>query len=102
VRRGVAIGLVALRDGEDFVGHPGYASAAKRAEETLAAIICLLRGVNVGGRGMIKMAELRDLFQDLGFDPVHTVLQSGNVVFGAKSAKRPALAAMIAESIERG
>jgi uncharacterized protein (DUF1697 family) len=67
----------------------------------MAAIICLLRGVNVGGRGLIKMAALKPLFEDLGFDPVHTVLQSGNVVFGTKSAKLPVLAKRIEGAIEK-
>lgn len=67
----------------------------------MAAVICLLRGVNVGGHGMIRMAELKALFEELGFDPVHTVLQSGNVVFGAKSASLPGLAKTIAHAMEK-
>lgn len=65
------------------------------------AIVCLLRGVNVGGHGLVKMAALKAVFEALGFDPVHTVLQSGNVVFGAKSAKLPALAKTIAAAMEK-
>jgi uncharacterized protein (DUF1697 family) len=42
--------------------------------------VALLRGVNVGGRS-IKMTELKALFEDLGFQDVQTILQSGNVVF---------------------
>ncbi|WP_173924162.1 DUF1697 domain-containing protein [Agromyces sp. Marseille-P2726] len=42
--------------------------------------IALLRGVNVGGI-TIRSADLRDLFESLGFDDVRTVLASGNVVF---------------------
>jgi uncharacterized protein (DUF1697 family) len=42
--------------------------------------IALLRGVNVGGI-TVKSADLRDLFESLGFDGVRTVLASGNVVF---------------------
>jgi uncharacterized protein (DUF1697 family) len=67
----------------------------------MAAVICLLRGVNVGGRGTIKMSDLKTLFENLGFDPVHTVLQSGNVVFGAKSASLPALAKTIAAAMKQ-
>jgi uncharacterized protein (DUF1697 family) len=66
----------------------------------LAAIICLLRGVNVGGHAPIRMAALKAVFEGLGFAPVHTVLQSGNVVFGAKPARLPALAGRIADAIE--
>jgi len=45
--------------------------------------IALLRGVNVGGRAIVPMAALRDLFGELGFVNVQTLLQSGNVVFDA-------------------
>lgn len=32
---------------------------------------------------MVKMADLRSILEDLGFDRPQTLLQSGNVVFGA-------------------
>jgi uncharacterized protein (DUF1697 family) len=43
--------------------------------------IALLRGVNVGGRASLAMADLRALVETLGFSDVRTLLQSGNVVF---------------------
>ncbi|MGW5050826.1 DUF1697 domain-containing protein [Actinokineospora sp. NPDC004072] len=43
----------------------------------------LLRGVNVGGRTKVAMADLRAVLGDLGFGDVQTVLQSGNAVFSA-------------------
>jgi len=43
--------------------------------------IALLRGINVGGKNMIPMADLRGLLESLGFGDVRTLLQSGNVVF---------------------
>lgn len=42
--------------------------------------ICLLRGINVGGNKQIKMADLKLMFESLGFTDVQTLLQSGNVV----------------------
>ncbi|MDR6907416.1 uncharacterized protein (DUF1697 family) [Agromyces sp. 3263] len=60
--------------------------------------IALLRGVNVGGI-TVKSAELRDLFAELGFEGVRTVLASGNVVFEAPS--RDARAA-VKSRIEQG
>jgi uncharacterized protein (DUF1697 family) len=41
----------------------------------------LLRGVNLGARNKVSMAELRALFAALGADDVVTYVQSGNVVF---------------------
>jgi uncharacterized protein (DUF1697 family) len=49
--------------------------------------IALLRGINVGGRGLLAMADLRELFNALGFPGATTLLQSGNVVF--RSARAP-------------
>ncbi|ACP24534.1 hypothetical protein NGR_c07410 [Sinorhizobium fredii NGR234] len=43
--------------------------------------VALLRAVNVGGTGMLPMAELRTICEDLGFAGVKTYIQSGNVLF---------------------
>ncbi len=45
--------------------------------------VALLRGINVGGKNLIPMAELRVCFEELGFDSVSTYIQSGNVLFVA-------------------
>ncbi len=42
--------------------------------------VALLRGVNVGGKNRLPMAELRALLDGLGFGPVRTYIQSGNVL----------------------
>lgn len=43
--------------------------------------IALLRGINVGGRNLIAMADLRAMTDGLGLGPAKTLLQSGNLVF---------------------
>lgn len=43
--------------------------------------IALLRAVNLGAHNKVSMADLRALFEDLGFEGARTLLQSGNVVF---------------------
>jgi len=48
--------------------------------------LALLRGINVAGQKKIKMADLKALFEDLGFKDVQTYIQSGNVVFSADKA----------------
>lgn len=40
----------------------------------------LLKGINVGGRKKLAMAELRQLLTDLGYTGVVTLLNSGNAV----------------------
>ena len=53
--------------------------------------LALLRGINVGGRNVIRMTELRKCFEDEGFRDVATYIQSGNVIFGSDSAEPGAL-----------
>ncbi len=43
--------------------------------------VALLRGINVGGKTLIKMADLRACVEQLGFDDVSTYIASGNVLF---------------------
>ncbi len=41
----------------------------------------LFKGINVGGKNVVKMDALKQLFLDLGMQKVKTYIQSGNVVF---------------------
>jgi len=43
--------------------------------------IALLRGVNVGGKHIVKMADLKAAFEGHGFGNVTTYINSGNVLF---------------------
>lgn len=65
--------------------------------------VALLRGINVGGRNKVTMADLREVATSLGYTDVATYIQSGNVVFTSRDADTAALAAAlehgIAESI---
>lgn len=46
----------------------------------MQTIIILLRGINVGGKNKLKMAELKVILQGLNFHNIQTYIQSGNVV----------------------
>ncbi len=48
--------------------------------------VALLRGINVGGRAKLSMADVRAAFVDMGFDDVSTYIQSGNVLFRSSSS----------------
>jgi uncharacterized protein (DUF1697 family) len=43
--------------------------------------VALLRGVNVGGKNMIRMSSLKESFERLGFGDVATYINSGNIIF---------------------
>jgi uncharacterized protein (DUF1697 family) len=47
----------------------------------------LLRGVNVGTKNSLPMAELRAMLTKIGCTDVQTYVQSGNAVFGTKLSK---------------
>jgi len=67
----------------------------------MTTYIALLRGINVGGNNMVSMADLRALLTKLGFADVKTVLQSGNVVFRARTQPAPELEARLEKEVAR-
>ena len=46
--------------------------------------VALLRGVNVGGKNMIRMGSLKESFERMGFGDVATYINSGNIIFKAQ------------------
>lgn len=61
--------------------------------------VAFLRGINVGGRKMIKMAELVRLFSAAGFKNVRTFIASGNVIFDAPQKNSKALSEKIEQTL---
>ncbi len=45
--------------------------------------VAFLRAINVGGNAIIKMADLKQMFESAGLENVQTYIQSGNVIFEA-------------------
>src|SRR5690606_2806074 len=76
------------------------ASASSSPSDPMTTWVALLRGVNVGGI-TIRNADLKDVFAELGFDAVRTVLASGNVVFeaGDAASARPKLKSAIEKAL---
>ena len=62
--------------------------------------IGLLRGVNVGGKNKLPMADLRRIVTELGHTEVRTYIQSGNVLFDAKEKDATKLAIALRKAIE--
>ncbi len=65
--------------------------------------LALLRGINVGGKNLVKMADLRawPAFEELELEEVATYIASGNVLFRAPRQKREALAARIESKLSK-
>jgi uncharacterized protein (DUF1697 family) len=65
----------------------------------MATHVALLRGINVGGRNKVPMAELRTMVSELGFVDVSTYIQSGNVLFSTAGADTDEIASAIAAGL---
>ncbi|MDG4875689.1 DUF1697 domain-containing protein [Mesorhizobium sp. WSM4935] len=63
--------------------------------------VALFSGINVGGNRIVKMAELKAFFEGLGFSDVATYVQSGNVVFRAKTEDAAALTKELETAFEK-
>ncbi len=66
----------------------------------MASHVALLRGINVGGRNKVPMADLREVVASLGHTGVSTYIQSGNVLFSTAEEDTAKLAAALESAIE--
>ncbi len=63
--------------------------------------IALFRGINVGVKNILPMAELRNDLESLKLKNVRTYIQSGNVIFDSSANTASSLAKLIGERIEK-
>lgn len=66
----------------------------------MTTYLALLRGINVGGKSLIKMADLKTALAEAGFKNVSTYIQSGNVIFGSSADDKLVIAKKIAKTIK--
>ena len=62
--------------------------------------VALLRGINVGGKSIIKMAALKECVEALGHDAVSTYIASGNVLFESRERSAAKLGAELERAID--
>lgn len=67
----------------------------------MATYVSMLRGINVGGRRVMKMAELRGIYESLGFGNVESYLQSGNIVFDYPGSDDAAVVGKIESALRK-
>jgi uncharacterized protein (DUF1697 family) len=67
---------------------------------TKKAYLALLRGINVGGKNNVPMAELKTCLEELGCENVQTYIASGNVIFESKKSSAE-LTEQIQETLPR-
>jgi uncharacterized protein (DUF1697 family) len=63
--------------------------------------VALLRGINVGGKTLVKMADLKTCVEGIGVGNVSTFIASGNVLFESGDRDAAKLQAKIERAIEK-
>lgn len=63
--------------------------------------IAFLRAINVSGHGVIKMEELRKIFESQKFKNVQTYIQSGNVIFDTNEKNPDVVESKIQKALEK-
>jgi uncharacterized protein (DUF1697 family) len=63
--------------------------------------LALLRGINVGGKNVIKMTDLKASFEAMGFSNVATYIQSGNVLFQSAEKDKAMLTGKIEKELSK-
>lgn len=66
-----------------------------------AQYLALLRGINVGGKNLVKMSELREALEGMGLANVATYIASGNFVFRAPRQKQTELAGLLETALSK-
>ena len=67
----------------------------------MTAFVSLFRGINVGGHHQIRMDDLKDMYESLGFKDVLSYIQSGNLVFTSDDADVARLQRQIEDGFEK-
>src|ERR1700687_5994844 len=62
--------------------------------------VAFLRGVNVGGKGIVSMAAIKEALIALGLSDVRTYINSGNVIFSTRASDAHQLTATIEKALE--
>ena len=68
--------------------------------EATTSYVALLRGINVGGKHIVPMKQLAELFAECNCSKVCTYIQSGNVIFRASPATVKQLAKAVTKRME--
>ena len=63
--------------------------------------VAFLRAVNVGGKGIVSMAAIKEALVAMGLADVRTYINSGNVVFSTGASSTPRLTARIEKALKQ-
>ncbi len=71
------------------------------SNSTPVTYVAFLRGVNVGGKGIVSMAAIKETLVALGLSDVRTYINSGNVIFSTRPSDARRLTARIERALEQ-
>src|ERR1700687_5393793 len=63
--------------------------------------VAFLRGVNVGGKGIVSMAAIKEALVALRLSGVRTYINSGNVIFPTRASDAQQLTVRIEKALEQ-
>src|SRR5580700_5432601 len=72
-----------------------------QANSALMTYVAFLRGVNVGGKGIVSMAAIKEALVALGLSDVRTYINSGNVIFSTRAADAGRLTVGIEKALQQ-
>lgn len=67
----------------------------------MSKYVALLRGINVSGHHKVPMAELRKEMENLNFEKVITILNSGNIIFDSTKGDAKSLEKTISDHLAK-
>jgi len=73
--------------------------ANTKSANKMNTYIALFRGINVGGRNILPMKSLTELFESMGCENIKTYIQSGNVVFQTKQDSKLELTKQLSSKV---
>jgi uncharacterized protein (DUF1697 family) len=76
-------------------------SETNRCGREAVRYIAFLRGINVGGRKIASMTDVKKVFESLSFENVRTYAQSGNVIFDCERAETTKMAMCVEEKLRK-
>src|ERR1700681_140655 len=72
-----------------------------QANSASMTYVAFLRGVNVGGKGIVSMAAIKESLVAFGLSDVRTYINSGNVIFSTRASDAQQLTARIEKALEQ-
>ena len=67
----------------------------------MSRFVAFLRAINVGGHKIIKMDDLKKIFQSFGLENVQSFIQSGNIIFESQETNTNSLEKKLENQLEQ-